>query len=82
VYRFHELLEFILCFSEEPVKISQLPCNKRHQDDEVNKLCLGDRYSSQTKHGEEKNNADKYPQFESFKHGLRLIPPAAGAFCV
>ena len=44
---FHELLEFVLGFPEEPVKIGQLPGDHGNQDDQVNILGLDYRYSSQ-----------------------------------
>ena len=44
---FHKLFEFVLGFPEEPVKISQLPGDHGHQDDEVDILCLDYRYCRQ-----------------------------------
>ena len=65
---FDKLLEFILCFAEETVKISQLLGNKGYQDNQINKLGLDYRNGSDAKDGKEENNADKYAQFESFEH--------------
>src|ERR1700676_1228210 len=66
---FNKLLELILRFTEEPVKIGKLPGNQRHQDDKIYKLSLDYRHSSQTEHREQEYNADEYAKLELFKHG-------------
>ena len=64
--RLHKLLEFILCFAKEPVKVRELPGNQWNEDNKINKLGLNDRYSGQTEYRENEYNTDEYAEIKSF----------------